>query len=139
MTNIACQAKAVLGVDELQAVADRGYFSSDEILARDQAGITVTLPKPITSGIEAKGRFGKQDFVYLSDEDAYRCPALRNTWMVVPLVLTVSAVKPGKGFVVVPSLAEVAAASAVSLSPVASVMLTPVAARPTKIRGGSNW
>ena len=22
-----------------------------------------------------KGRFGKQDFVYLSDEDVYRCPA----------------------------------------------------------------
>jgi Transposase DDE domain len=35
----------------------------------------VTLPKPMTSGIEAKGRFGKQDFVYLSDEDVYRCPA----------------------------------------------------------------
>ena len=75
LANIACQAKAVLGVDELQAVADRGYFSSEEILACDQAGITVTLPKPITSGIEAKGRFGKQDFVYLSDEDVYRCPA----------------------------------------------------------------
>jgi ABC-type iron transport system FetAB permease component len=29
----------------------------------------VTLPKPMTSGIEAKGRFGKQDLVYLSDED----------------------------------------------------------------------
>ena len=39
------------------------------------AGIAVTLPKPMTSGIEAKGRFGKQDFVYLSDEDVYRCPA----------------------------------------------------------------
>jgi hypothetical protein len=35
----------------------------------------VTLPKPVTSGLEARGRFGKQDFVYLSDEDAYRCPA----------------------------------------------------------------
>jgi hypothetical protein len=35
-----------------------------------EAGIAVTLPKPMTSGIEAKGRFGKQDFVYLSDEDA---------------------------------------------------------------------
>ena len=35
----------------------------------------MTLPKPMTSGIEAKGRFGKQDFVYLSDEDVYRCPA----------------------------------------------------------------
>src|SRR6266853_6097475 len=30
---------------------------------------------PNRSGIEARGRFGKQDFVYLSDEDAYRCPA----------------------------------------------------------------
>ena len=35
----------------------------------------MTLPKPMTSGIEAKGRFGKQDFAYLSEEDAYRCPA----------------------------------------------------------------
>ncbi len=35
----------------------------------------MTLPKPTTSGIEAKGRFGKQDFAYLSDEDVYRCPA----------------------------------------------------------------
>src|SRR6476619_6078155 len=29
----------------------------------------------MTSGLEARGRFGKQDFVYLSDEDVYRCPA----------------------------------------------------------------
>ena len=61
LANIACQAKEVLGVDELEAVADRGYYSSEEILACDKAGITVTLPKPITSGIEAKSRFGKQD------------------------------------------------------------------------------
>src|ERR1700722_13840336 len=75
LANVACQAKKVLGVDELEAVADRGYYSSGEILACHKAGITVTLPKPMTSGIEARGRFGKQDFVYLSDEDVYRCPA----------------------------------------------------------------
>src|SRR6202166_4684007 len=75
LANVACQAKKVLGVDELEAVADRGYYSSGEILACHKAGITVTLPKPMTSGIEAKGRFGKQDFVYLSEEDVYRCPA----------------------------------------------------------------
>ena len=28
-----------------------------------------------TSGAKADGRFGKQDFVYLPDEDVYRCPA----------------------------------------------------------------
>ena len=35
----------------------------------------VTLPKPMTSGAKASGRFGKQDFAYLPDEDVYRCPA----------------------------------------------------------------
>src|SRR5579863_3339011 len=75
LANIASRAKDVLGVDELEAVADRGYYSSAEILTCHEAGITVTLPKPITSGIEAKGRFGKQDFRYVADEDVYICPA----------------------------------------------------------------
>lgn len=75
LSNIASQAKAVLGVDELQAVADRGYYSSAEILACHEAAIAVTLPKPVTSGIEAKGRFGKQDFRYVAEEDVYVCPA----------------------------------------------------------------
>jgi transposase len=29
----------------------------------------------MTSGAKAEGRFGKQDFVYLPEEDVYRCPA----------------------------------------------------------------
>jgi transposase len=69
------EAKAVLEVERLEAVADRGYWDSEEILACDQAGVTVTLPRPMTSGSKADGRFGKQDFVYLPEEDAYRCPA----------------------------------------------------------------
>jgi len=69
------EAKAVLEVETLEAVADRGYWDSEEILACDQAGVTVTLPKPMTSGSKADGRFGKQDFVYLPEEDVYRCPA----------------------------------------------------------------
>jgi transposase len=75
LANIASRAKDLLGVDNLEVVADRGYYSGEEILACDKAGIAVTLPKPMTSGIEARGRFGKQDFVYLGDEDVYRCPA----------------------------------------------------------------
>ena len=75
LANISLQAKDALGVDRLDAVADRGYFSSNEILACDQAGVTVTLPKPMTSGAKSDGRFGKQDFVYLRMEDVYRCPS----------------------------------------------------------------
>jgi transposase len=75
LANMGYQAKEVLGVERLEAVADRGYYSGEEIKACDDAGIEVTLPKPMTSGAKSKGRFGKQDFVYLSDEDVYRCPA----------------------------------------------------------------
>jgi hypothetical protein len=47
-------------------VADRGYYSGEEIVAYEQAGVTVYLPKPITSDLNVKGSFGKQDFVYVA-------------------------------------------------------------------------
>jgi transposase len=75
LSSVAKQAKATLGVENLDAVADRGYFNSEEILACEQAGITVTLPKPMTSNSKAEGRFGKQDFRYVAEEDLYICPA----------------------------------------------------------------
>jgi hypothetical protein len=44
-------------------------------LACEAAGVTLIVPKPLTSGAKADGRFGKQDFVYDAGEDVYRCPA----------------------------------------------------------------
>jgi transposase len=75
LAHVAKKAKAALQTDTLEAVADRGYFNGEEIVACDQAGITVTMPKPMTSGAKSEGRFGKQDFAYLPEEDVYRCPA----------------------------------------------------------------
>jgi transposase len=75
LSPMAEKAKDALGVDELDVVADRGYFDSEEILTCEQAGIAVTLPKPQTSGAKAEGRFTKQDFRYVADEDVYICPA----------------------------------------------------------------
>jgi transposase len=75
LAKMASQAKDALHADRLDVVADRGYYNSPEILACEQADITVTLPKPMTSGAKADGRFGKQDFAYLPTEDVYRCPA----------------------------------------------------------------
>ena len=72
---IAQAAKAALRSDNLDVVADRGYFKGEEILACEQAGVAVTLPKPQTSGAKSAGRFGKPDFVYLAKDDVYRCPA----------------------------------------------------------------
>ena len=75
LANMGRQAREALGVEKLEAVADRGYYNSTEIKACDDAGVAVTLPKPMTSGAKSDGRFGKQDFVYNAAEDVYRCPA----------------------------------------------------------------
>jgi transposase len=72
---MAKEAKATLEATNLDVIADRGYFSSEEILECDKAGITVTLPKPMISNAKAEGRFGKQDFRYVAEEDVYVCPA----------------------------------------------------------------
>ena len=72
---MAKKTKAALEVEKLDVVADRGYFSSEQILKCDKADITVTLPKPLTSGSKAKGMFTKQDFRYVADGDVYLCPA----------------------------------------------------------------
>jgi hypothetical protein len=60
LSHMAKRTKAALKTDKLDVVADRGYFSGEEIPACDKDGITVTLPKPMTSGSRAKGRFVKQ-------------------------------------------------------------------------------
>ena len=74
LANMAKQAKSVLKTEALEAVADRGYFSSPEILACHEAGITVTLPKPQTSGAKSEGRFGKQDFaIAIQTKKTARC------------------------------------------------------------------
>jgi transposase len=72
---MAEQARAATGITELTVVADRGYFSGDEILACAQAGITPFVPKPLNSNSQAEGRFGKPDFIYVASDDEYRCPA----------------------------------------------------------------
>ena len=75
LARMADQEKVTLVRSSLDVIADRGYFSSEEILKCEQAGITVTLPKPMTSNAKAEGRFGKQDFRYVSEDDVYICPA----------------------------------------------------------------
>ena len=45
------------------------------VMPSQEAGISVTPPKPMTSNSKSEGRFGKQDFVYVGADDIYLCPA----------------------------------------------------------------
>ena len=81
LASMAQQAQTAMGRQDLEVVADRGYFKGEEILACQNAGMTPFVPKPLTSGSKAEGRFGKQDFVYMAEDNTYRCPAgERLTW-----------------------------------------------------------
>ncbi|MFK7854937.1 MAG: IS1182 family transposase [Granulosicoccus sp.] len=75
LSNMAKQAKAVLGAEKLDVLADRGYYNGEEILACEEDGITPYLPKTQTSGNKAQGLFDRSDFIYDKKTDTYRCPA----------------------------------------------------------------
>ncbi len=75
LSTMAAKAKDAMGVDALDAIADKGYFKGEEIRTCEGIGVTAFVPRPLTSGAKAQGRFGKQDFVYVEQENIYRCPA----------------------------------------------------------------
>jgi transposase len=75
LTWISAKAKDAMGVERLDVLADRGYFAGEEILACEAIGVTPYVPKPLTGNARLEGRFGKQDFTYIPEQDVYRCPA----------------------------------------------------------------
>ena len=75
LAEMALRAKAMLGVEQLEVVADMGYYDGAEVKQCAEAGITTYIPKPITSVNKKRGLFIKQDFVYDEAQDCYRCPA----------------------------------------------------------------
>ena len=75
LARIAKAAGRELQTSDLQAFADRGYFSGPELKACEDAGITTFVPKPLTSSAKAEGRFDKADFIYIAKDNEYQCPA----------------------------------------------------------------
>ena len=75
LSPMAAKARDAAAAEQIEVVADRGYYSGQEVLACDRAGIAAHVPKTITSNAVADGRFGKEDFVYVPSSDSYRCPA----------------------------------------------------------------
>jgi transposase len=75
LSGMAKKARTAIGTPTMTAIADRGYFKGEEILACHEAGITTLVPKTKTSNAKADGRFDKADFIYDREKDQYRCPA----------------------------------------------------------------
>jgi hypothetical protein len=72
---MAKRVKDLLGVDDLDVLADMGYYHGKEVKACVEAGITPFIPKPQTSASRKLGLFTKNDFNYDTEQDCYWCPA----------------------------------------------------------------
>lgn len=72
---MSLKTKEVLDVESIQVLADRGYYSSEELLACEQDNIETLVPKSMTSNNKAKGLFDRKAFAYIARDDEYECPA----------------------------------------------------------------
>ena len=83
LSHMAMRSRELLGVDELEVLADMGYYHGKQVKACLEAGITPLIPKPKTSASRKHGLFSnivpmslrEEDFRYDQEQDCYWCPA----------------------------------------------------------------
>jgi len=61
--------------EEVTVLADRGYYSGEEVLACEGNGVLPRVPKTMTSGNDKRGLFTIRDFIFDAENDHYVCPA----------------------------------------------------------------
>jgi transposase len=71
----AAPARAILDVETIDVVADRGYFKSEDIEACEKVGLVPHVPRPQRGSSVNDGFFRKDEFRYDPEQDAYICPA----------------------------------------------------------------
>jgi transposase len=69
------KALEAIEYEEVTVLADRGYYSGEEVLACEGTGVLPRVPKTLTSGNDKRGLFTIRDFVYDPENDHYTCPA----------------------------------------------------------------
>lgn len=75
LTKTVTPARAILDVATIDAVADKGYFKTEDIVACEAAGVIPHVPRPQRGQSVNDGFFRKDEFRYDSERDAYICPA----------------------------------------------------------------
>jgi hypothetical protein len=73
LTQTAEPAKEILGVETIDAVADKGYYKIEDIEACENAGIVPYVPRPQRGPSVRAGLFRKDAFHYDPASDSYVC------------------------------------------------------------------
>lgn len=70
---MARKAHDAMGCEELTALADRGYFNGEQVLAYEGTSISPCVPKTVWP--HERGLFTRHDFIYDAENNHYTCPA----------------------------------------------------------------
>jgi len=75
LSSLAKQAKEVLEVDSIKVLADKGYYSSKDLVECETNKIETYIPKPKATGNISNPAFQSDKFKYDKEQDAYLCPS----------------------------------------------------------------
>ena len=75
LSAMAIRARETLGVEKMEVVADKGYCDGQEIKKCQDARIQAYVPRPEVKTLTEDGLYGKEQFIYDTQADCYRCPA----------------------------------------------------------------
>jgi len=75
LCNMTKLTLAALGQSVTTILADKGYYSRQDIKDTQDLGVSTLVPKSDTSGSDKKGIFNKSLFKFKKDKDVYICPA----------------------------------------------------------------
>jgi hypothetical protein len=74
LAQTASAAREVLGVQQIDAVADKGYYKGEDIAACEDVGVIPYVVRPQRGPAINEGYFAKSEFRYDAREDCYVCP-----------------------------------------------------------------
>jgi transposase len=68
------KAMDIMDVKAITNLADAGYYSSQDIVACEQSGVTCLVAKRPTGGPKKADGFNREDFIYNREKNVYICP-----------------------------------------------------------------
>jgi len=71
---MAEKVKQELCVEEITALADKGYYNGEDLKKCEENGITAIVSKQKTGSKTGDDNFSKDKFLYNQEEDVYICP-----------------------------------------------------------------
>ena len=75
LSSVTREVQDALKTKNITVIADKGYFSRNDIKATQDLGAEANVPQTDTSGAAKKGTFNKSLFNYDKDNDIFICPA----------------------------------------------------------------